>query len=49
MGFCGSALTVIVFCALLLRIITLSELQKKQFIRVYGYDMLQFYYLPLYN
>ena len=38
-GFIGSALTVIVFCALLLRIIYLSELQKNQFSRVYGYSV----------
>ena len=38
-GFIGSALTVIVFCALLLRIIYLSELQKSQFSRVYGYSV----------
>ena len=38
-GFIGSALTVIMFCALLLRIIYLSELQKNQFSRVYGYSV----------
>lgn len=38
-GFIGSALTVIVFCILLLRIIYLSELQKNQFSRVYGYSV----------
>lgn len=38
-GFVGSALTIVVFCILLLRIIYLSELQKKQFSRVYGYSV----------
>lgn len=36
-GFLGSALLVILFVALLLRILYLAELQKSQFSRVYGY------------
>jgi rod shape determining protein RodA len=36
-GFLGSALVVILFVALLIRILHLAELQKSQFSRVYGY------------
>lgn len=36
-GFLGSALVVILFVALLTRVLYLSELQKSQFNRVYGY------------
>lgn len=36
-GFMGSALVVVLFVALLLRILYLSELQKSQFSRIYGY------------
>ena len=36
-GFMGSALVVLLFVALLLRILYLAELQKSQFSRVYGY------------
>ncbi|MCK7590139.1 rod shape-determining protein RodA [Subsaxibacter sp. CAU 1640] len=36
-GFLGSALVVILFVALLTRILYLAELQKSQFSRVYGY------------
>ncbi len=36
-GFMGSALVVILFVGLLLRILYLAELQKSQFSRVYGY------------
>lgn len=36
-GFIGSALVVILFVALLTRILYLAELQKSQFSRVYGY------------
>ena len=36
-GFVGSALVVILFVGLLIRIIYLAELQKSQFSRVYGY------------
>src|SRR5690606_22479833 len=38
-GFLGSAAVVIVFVLLLIRIIHLSELQKSQFSRVYGYSV----------
>lgn len=38
-GFLGSALVVIVFVLLLLRILRLAELQKSQFSRVYGYSV----------
>ncbi|WP_417291273.1 rod shape-determining protein RodA [Corallibacter sp.] len=38
-GFLGSATVVIVFVFLLLRILHLSELQKSQFSRVYGYSV----------
>ncbi len=38
-GFLGSALVVIVFVLLLLRILRLAELQKSQFSRVYGYGV----------
>lgn len=38
-GFLGSAMVVIVFVFLLLRILHLSELQKSQFSRVYGYSV----------
>ena len=38
-GFLGSAFVVIVFVLLLLRILHLSELQKSQFSRVYGYGV----------
>lgn len=38
-GFLGSALVIILFVALLLRILYLSELQKSQFSRVYGYSV----------
>lgn len=36
-GFMGSALVVLLFVALLLRILYLAELQKSQFSRIYGY------------
>ena len=36
-GFLGSALVVILFVGLLLRILYLAELQRSQFNRVYGY------------
>ena len=36
-GFLGSALVVILFVALIIRILHLAELQKSQFSRVYGY------------
>lgn len=36
-GFIGSALVVVLFVALLTRILYLAELQKSQFTRVYGY------------
>ncbi len=36
-GFIGSALVVLIFVALLTRILYLAELQKSQFSRVYGY------------
>ena len=36
-GFLGSALVVILFVALLLRVLILAEAQKSQFSRVYGY------------
>ena len=38
-GFLGSALVVITFIALILRILHLAELQKSQFSRVYGYGV----------
>ncbi|KAA5826298.1 rod shape-determining protein RodA [Algibacter amylolyticus] len=38
-GFVGSALVVILFVLLLLRILHLAELQKSQFSRVYGYGV----------
>ncbi|WP_223034839.1 rod shape-determining protein RodA [Hanstruepera marina] len=38
-GFLGSALVVIVFVLLLLRILRLAEMQKSQFSRVYGYSV----------
>lgn len=38
-GFLGSALVVILFVLLLLRILHLAELQKSQFSRVYGYGV----------
>ncbi|WP_250434805.1 rod shape-determining protein RodA [Hanstruepera flava] len=38
-GFLGSALVVITFVLLLLRILHLAELQKSQFSRVYGYSV----------
>ena len=38
-GFLGSAFVVIAFVLLLLRILHLSELQKSQFSRVYGYSV----------
>ena len=38
-GFLGSALVVIVFVLLMLRILRLAELQKSQFSRVYGYSV----------
>ncbi|NQX85014.1 MAG: rod shape-determining protein RodA [Flavobacteriaceae bacterium] len=38
-GFMGSALVVITFVILLLRILHLAELQKNQFSRVYGYGV----------
>ncbi|OBX25444.1 rod shape determining protein RodA [Gelidibacter algens] len=36
-GFLGSALVILLFVALMLRILYLAELQKSQFSRVYGY------------
>lgn len=36
-GFMGSALVVLLFVALMLRVLFLAELQKSQFSRVYGY------------
>lgn len=47
-GFLGSALVVLLFVALLFRIIYLAELQKSQFSRVYGYcvaSLLFFHFL----
>ncbi len=47
-GFLGSALVVLLFVALLLRILYLAELQKSQFSRVYGYcvaSLLFFHFL----
>ncbi|EGV43445.1 rod shape-determining protein RodA [Bizionia argentinensis JUB59] len=38
-GFVGTAFVVIIFILLLLRILHLSELQKSQFSRVYGYSV----------
>lgn len=38
-GFLGSALVVILFVLLLIRILHLAELQKSQFSRVYGYGV----------
>ncbi len=38
-GFLGSALVVILFVLLLIRILHLAELQKSQFSRVYGYSV----------
>jgi rod shape determining protein RodA len=38
-GFVGSAIVVIIFVLLILRILYLSELQKNQFSRVYGYGV----------
>ncbi|MEP3838673.1 MAG: rod shape-determining protein RodA, partial [Algibacter sp.] len=38
-GFLGSAMVVILFVLLLLRILHLAELQKSQFSRVYGYGV----------
>lgn len=38
-GFAGSALVVILFVALLIRILILAESQKSQFSRVYGYSV----------
>ena len=38
-GFIGSALVVVTFVLLLLRILHLAELQKSQFSRVYGYSV----------
>lgn len=47
-GFLGSALVVLIFVALLIRILYLAELQKSQFSRVYGYcvaSLLFFHFL----
>lgn len=47
-GFLGSALVVLLFVALMLRILYLAELQKSQFSRVYGYcvaSLLFFHFL----
>lgn len=38
-GFLGTAMVVILFIALLLRVIYLAEIQKNQFSRVYGYGV----------
>ena len=38
-GFLGSALVIILFVLLLIRILHLAELQKSQFSRVYGYGV----------
>jgi rod shape determining protein RodA len=38
-GFLGSAMVVIVFVLLIIRILHLSELQKNQFSRIYGYSV----------
>ena len=38
-GFLGSALVVILFVLLIIRILHLAELQKSQFSRVYGYGV----------
>lgn len=38
-GFLGSAMVVIVFVLLIIRILHLSELQKNQFSRIYGYGV----------
>ena len=44
-GFIGSAATVIVFIALILRIIYVSERQKTQFNRVYGYSIASIFFV----
>jgi rod shape determining protein RodA len=44
-GFMGSALVVILFVALLTRVLYLAELQKSQFSRVYGYSVASILFL----
>ena len=39
-GFIGSAIVILLFVALLLRLIILAERQKKQFTRIYGYSVI---------
>ncbi|MCA0132999.1 rod shape-determining protein RodA [Winogradskyella alexanderae] len=44
-GFLGSSLVVVLFVALIVRILYLSELQKSQFSRVYGYGVASILFL----
>lgn len=44
-GFIGSAMVVIVFVLLLLRILHLAELQKSQFSRMYGYGVASIFFM----
>ncbi|WP_452602054.1 rod shape-determining protein RodA [Pontimicrobium sp. MEBiC06410] len=44
-GFLGSFMVVIVFIALILRVLHLAELQKSQFSRVYGYSVASIFFL----
>jgi rod shape determining protein RodA len=44
-GFTGSAMVVIVFVLLLIRILHLAELQKSQFSRMYGYGVASIFFM----
>lgn len=44
-GFIGSSLVVILFVLLILRILHLSELQKSQFSRIYGYAVASIFFI----
>jgi len=44
-GFAGSAMVIIVFVLLLIRILHLAELQKSQFSRMYGYGVASIFFM----
>ena len=47
-GFLGSALVLILFMALILRLISLAERQYSRFVRVYGYCVLSIFFFHLF-
>jgi rod shape determining protein RodA len=47
-GFLGSAIVLLLFMALILRLISLSERQPSRFVRVYGYCVLSIIFFHLF-